>query len=296
MSQLSDELLLAYIDGQLGAPQAQSVERMVGSSEELRARVERLKTTQGYLIQTFETLASRTRAAAARAPAGASRARQARAGKGRRSGGSAGDGVRHDNGGAAAARAPSRQRSTGKVLLWAAVLLVVAAILGYGAGKWMRVNSNAAVHKIDERVPALANRWADDVARLHSHFTAASVAADPESQTNRDLVELQLQRIVNQPVRVPSFSEHDLSFRRGQVLTYRGSRMMQLSYVGEKEELLALYVMAGGPASSPSAGASRDVTTVNWGKDGVRYVLAGDQPENSLRALAAVATAQLNGQ
>ncbi|MFP3921988.1 MAG: hypothetical protein ACLFU3_09820, partial [Dichotomicrobium sp.] len=194
------------------------------------------------------------------------------------------------------ASAAPRRRSGARTLLWAVVLSVLAAILGYGAGKWMRVNSNAAVHKISERVPAAANRWADDVAQLHSHFTAAAVAADPESQTNRDLVELQLQRIINQPVQVPSFSEHELSFRRGQVLAYRGSRMMQLSYVGEDEELVALYIMSGGPASSPSAGEMRDVTTVTWGKGGVRYVLAGDQPENSLRALAAVATAQLNGQ
>lgn len=287
MSQLSDELLLAYLDGQLGAPQAKSVERMIGGSAELRARVSRLKTTQSLLIQTFETLSRRTRTAPRPERPGAARTVQPKSDLSR--------------GERIALHADKRQLEAGTVkrsfarrILLATILTVLAAIIGYGAGKWMRLNSSPAVEKIDARVPAPASQWAADVARLHSHFTIASVAGDPQSQTNRDLVELQLQRILNKPLSIPSFSDNALTFRRGQVLSYRGSRMMQLSYAGADGELVSLYLMSGGPESGLSIAARRDVTSVHWSADGVRYVLASELPETSLRALAVSAMSQMN--
>lgn len=297
MSQVSDELLLAYLDGQLDTPQAQSVERMIGTSEGLRARVNQLKAAQSYLIQTFETLARRTRAgtrpaqpAAGQnpAPPGAEKATQQRHDAVR-----AADQISLSTDGREPRMTAGKRRSMARILLWTGMLSVLAAIIGYGAGKWVRVNGNPAVEKIDARVPAPANRWAEDVAWLHSHFTTASVAAKPESQTNRDLVELQLSRIINRPLKVPVFAEHDLEFRRGQVLSYRGSRMMQLSYAGRDTGLVSLYVMAGGPEGGLSALSQGDVSTVNWSEAGVRYVLAGPLPENSLRGLAGVAMAQM---
>ncbi|RIA56789.1 anti-sigma factor family protein [Dichotomicrobium thermohalophilum] len=289
MSQLSDELLLAYLDGQLGRPQAQSVERMVGASDELRARVERLKTSQSYLIQTFETLARRTRSTSR-----PQRPAQARSPQGQSAQAPAQGIELHTESSEPPVKAP--RRSLAKLLLWAGVLSVLAAVIGYGAGKWMRLNSDPAVEKIDARVPAPANQWAADVARLHSHFTTGSIAADPESQTNRDLVELQLSRILNKPLKVPSFPDHALTFRRGQVLSYRGSRMMQLSYAGADSGLVSLYVMSGGPEAGLSAVSQRGVTSVHWSQDGVRYVISGKLPETGLRALAAVAMKQMKAE
>ena len=288
MSQVSDELLLAYLDGQLDTPQARSVERMISASDALRGRIEQLKTSQSYLIQTFETLARRTRASAQPQRRGHSAGQHAQAGK-TQSSGPKDTGQKMDG---AEPQKPRSQRSRAKMVVWAGALSVLAAIVGYGAGKWMRLNSTPAVEKIDERAPAPANRWADDIARLHSHFTTASVATDPESQTNQDLVELQLSRILNAPMKVPGFPDHALTFRRGQVLSYRRSRMMQLSYASAHSGLVALYIMPGGPDSGLSVVARRDITSVHWSAAGVRYVVAGKLPETGLRALAAVVMRQ----
>ena len=286
MSQLSDELLLAYLDGQLGAPQAKSVERMVGGSAELRARISRLKLTQSQLIQTFETLSRRTRTASRPERPKPARSVQPKSDPSR------GERIAlHSD--KRPRQAGTAKRSFARMILWAGILSVLAAIAGYGAGKWMRLNSGPSMEKIDARVPAPASQWAADVAQLHSHFTIASVAGDPQSQTNRDLVELQLQRILNKPLRIPSFSDNALTFRRGQVLSYRGSRMMQLSYAGADGELVSLYLMSGGPESGLSVVARRDITSVHWSADGVRYVLASELPETSLRALAVSAMAQM---
>ena len=292
MSQLSDELLLAYLDGQLDTPQARSVERMIGGDTALRTRIYQLKTTQGYLIQTFETLARRTRASTG----AAARPANARHGKPGRQALAhprpSEDNRLHSD--AKTSDQSRKPRNRVNMMVWAGVLSVLMALVGYGAGKWMRVNSHPPVEKIDARVPVPANRWADDVAQLHAHFTTASVATDPESQSNRELVQMHLSRILNSSIPVPRFDDHDLTFRRGQVLNYRGTRMMQLSYAGPNDELVALYVMPGGPDASPAVTASGEVTTLHWSADGVRYVMAGQGAENAVRALAAVAMSQIN--
>jgi len=305
MSQVSDELLVAYLDGQLDTPQARSVERMAGASEELRARLERLKRSQAYLIQAFENLARRARASAqppadhARPPTRPSAHARREAAQRSRPGPAARSAPEPEM--PAAARAGDEDeadRPGNKLtrrLLHTAMMAAVAGVLGYGAAQWVRTLDSGGTDKISARAPAPAGRWAEDVARLHSHFVAASVSADPASQTNRDLVQLQLSRITNASVPVPEFTGHDLSFQRGQVLSYRGSRMMQLSYTNADGQLVALYVMPGGPRAQASAAALGDVTTVNWSRDGVRYMLAGEMAETSLRALAAVAMAQIAG-
>jgi anti-sigma factor RsiW len=293
MSQVSDELLVAYLDGQLGTPQAQSVERMVAADEALLARVERLKQAQAYLIQTFETLARRTRAAS-----GHARTERPRAPSRTPNGAGA---AQPDGGGGNPAQGRSHAprsgqdkpaHSNGRRLVLAGVVGLVAAVAGYAVAQWLP--SGTGADKIGARVPAAPAKWAEDVAFLHAHFTPASVSADPESQSNRDLVELQLSRVVNKPVKVPRFEDHDLAFQRGQILSYRGSRMMQLSYTDAEAGLISLYIMPGGPGAKASAVTRRDVTTVNWSKNGVRYLLAGTMPENSLRALAAVAMSQFD--
>lgn len=288
MSQVSDELLVAYLDGQLDTPQARSVERMVGASDELHARVERLKRSQAYLIQTFGTLARRARASTKSAGAGG----DVRRDHGRQTAVSE---PRSETGAAAPRRSDAPRAPAGRRLLWVAALSLIAAVGGYAAAQWVRIADTAGVEKIDARVPAPAGRWAQDVARLHAHFVPASVAVDPESQRNKDLVQLQLSRILNASIPVPDFSDHDLTFQRGQVLSYRGSRMMQLSYTDGGDQLIALYVMPGGPGAQATSMAQGDVMTVNWSREGVRYMIAGEIAETSLRALAAVAMAQIAG-
>jgi len=307
MSQVSDELLVAYLDGQLDAPQAHSVERMAGQSEDLRTRLERLKRSQAYLIQTFETLARRARASAQVGDTARSGSRPAShpsreaPGPPRSAPAPRATAFRQTHLRAAASAAaeeapPAGPRSSlGRKLFLAVMMAAMAGVLGYGTAQWMRTQDLGGLDKISARVPAPAGRWADDVARLHAHFIAASVSADPQSQTNRDLVELQLSRVASASVPVPNFTDHDLTFQRGQVLSYRGSRMMQLSYTNADGQLVALYVMAGGPRAKATASVQGDVTMVTWSRDGVRYMVAGEMPETSLRALAAVSMAQIAG-
>src|SRR5262249_45031132 len=53
MTHLSDEFLLAYLDGQLEKGQTAEVSKIAGANAEISRRVERLRRTQAQLIETL---------------------------------------------------------------------------------------------------------------------------------------------------------------------------------------------------------------------------------------------------
>src|SRR5262245_61127222 len=56
MIDLSDELLMAYVDGQLDKPQAEVVNRLLRDDRDLAYRVSKLQQTQAQLLDTFGAL------------------------------------------------------------------------------------------------------------------------------------------------------------------------------------------------------------------------------------------------
>ena len=57
MTHLSDEFLLAYLDGQLEKRQTAEVTQLTGSNPEVSRRVTRLRRTQTQLIETLGAFA-----------------------------------------------------------------------------------------------------------------------------------------------------------------------------------------------------------------------------------------------
>jgi anti-sigma factor RsiW len=290
MSLLSDELLIAYVDGQLGETQAASVARMVASEPELHRRLARFQRTQAQLIELFEALALRQppeprgtgpRSAAAQKPdmsqrLGSSRSQDAQAGKTARGGNKAYAG------------------KTKRPLVWALTFALIAACGGYAAAKLLQDQTSSAVTKITEQIPVGITRWAAEMAQLHAHFSKATVEASAASQENPELVIMQLSRLVQSDIVLPDLTGQGLSFRRGQIMSYRGSQLMQLSYSGSTEPLVALYIMAGGPSSQVVLDAQAGIRVASWSTNSVRFVLAADMPENQLRALTAIIMAQMS--
>ena len=56
MIDLSDDVLMAYVDGQLDKPQAAVVGRLLRDDRDLAYRVSRLQQTQAQLLDTFGAL------------------------------------------------------------------------------------------------------------------------------------------------------------------------------------------------------------------------------------------------
>jgi anti-sigma factor RsiW len=259
MIDLSDELLMAYVDGQLDKPQAAVVTRILRDDRDLAVRVSRLQETQAQLLDTFGALLR----------------------EGVNSGGRT---KRRGHG-------PSAGIISNPNLMMAAAALILAIGIGLGlGGAFFSGLLNRTTQEIVQLPPS---NWPEDVAEFHSFFTKDAIQVSPESQSNPEMVKFQLAQLFND-MPVPDFSELGLKFVRGQTLSYRGNRVMQLLYTGKRDPLVALYIGAGGLDMPMTPGRFGDVNTVSWSANEVRYVIASDMPHQSLQALAVIAKSQVD--
>ena len=271
---LSDEVLMAYVDGQLDKPQVAVVGRLLRDDRDLAFRVSRLQQTQAQLLDTFGALLREgmsTSATTAR--------------------------------GAAAKKAGAPAVSGGRLLTagTAGLLLLLGASAGFTGAYYSGVtpHSGVTLHSSvmlpgEEKpvIQAPISNWPEDMAEFHSFFTKEAVGVSPESQSNPEMVKFQLAQLSKSGT-LPDFAAHGLKFVRGQMLSYRGNKVMQLIYMGRNEPLVAVFIGAGGLDIQMSAGRFGDIKTVSWSADELRYVIASDMQLQPLRALAAVAQSQL---
>ena len=261
MIDLSDDVLMAYVDGQLDKPQASVVGRLLRDDRDLAFRVSRLQQTQAQLLDTFGALLREGMSASAGAPRPTAPKKA----------------------GAALSGGRLLTLGTGSLLL----------LLGASAGVTGAYYSGI-VPAVDEKpvIEAPIANWPEDMAEFHSFFTKEAMGVSPESQSNPEVVKFQLAQLTKTGT-LPDLSAHGLKFVRGQMLSYRGNKVMQLIFMGRSEPLVALFVGVGGLDIPMSAGRFGDIKTISWSADELRYVIASDMQLQPLRALAAVVQSQL---
>ena len=261
MIDLSDEVLMAYVDGQLDKPQASVVGRLLRDDSDLAVRVSRLQQTQAQLLDTFGALLREGMSS---------------------TGSSAGRSARARNGAAAA--------TGGRILSFGTMglLLLLGASAGFAGAYYSQTTLPGEEHAA---VPTPNPNWPADLALFHSFFTKEAMSVSPESQANAEMVKFQLAQLTKTST-LPDFSAHGLKFVRGQMLSYHGNKVMQLVYMGRNEPLVTLFIGVGGLDISMTAGHFDDVETISWSTDELRYVLASAMPRQPLQALAAVAQSQ----
>ncbi len=282
MTQLSDEFLLAYLDGQLERGQAAEVSQLANANPEISRRLKRLKRTQAQILETFGSFA--------REDVPVPRSAIPFDEREGRNGGSPGfsadahPGKRNGGGGA-------------RLLLLITAIFASGLAGGYGASL-LGVRHQPVVHKDGERAPAALippASWASDIVRFHSYFPKETLTAYPDAIANHDLINFQLSKIAARALKAPDFSHQGYTLYRGQTFNYRQERMMQLTYSSKTELPLTLYVL---PASEPGdtgaavhqLGSSK---AVSWVSDRIRFLLAGEKNEEDLKVLAALAQSQM---
>ncbi len=264
MTQLSDELLMAYIDGQLDKPQTSVVGHMLHRDSELSQRVCRMQETQAQFLDLFGALVREGATPQAR--------------------GMRAKAVRTDQ----AASDPSGLVTAGV----AALLVIFGASLGFTTAYFSGMSSDTAA-SAEEGVPMPPSNWIEDIAELHAFFPPETLTAGRDSQANPDVVRFQLGRLSPHAVALPDFGQSGLRFVRAQMLSYHGNRLMQLVYTGKSDPLVAMYITAGEGEIPVSPGRFGDVKTVSWSAGGLRFLIAADMTQEALRALAAIAQSQL---
>jgi anti-sigma factor RsiW len=261
MTELSDELLMAYIDGQLDKPQASVVAQILQSDEALAERAHRIQTSQAKFLDLFGALVRDGSLPGAKPEKTPPRAKSD----------------------------PMVNDASGFVTASVASLLVIfGASLGFTTAYYSGISRGAMPE--DVRLPP-AN-WPEEIAELHAFFTPETLTASRDSQSNPELVRFQLAKLSSQNVALPDLSQNGLRFVRAQMLNYRGNRLVQLVYSGRTDPLVALYITPGDAETPLTPGLFGDVKTVSWSQGGLRYLIAADMTQEALRALAALAQSQ----
>ncbi len=284
MTQLSDEFLLAYIDGQLERRQSTEVSQLASNNVEISRRVARLKRSQTQLVESFGAFAREDIAV----PRSALQF--------------------DDNEGKlpykekpkprAVAKSPAQiEPDTVRKMLFVIAVFAGGVFGGYGATV-LTGQRTPAPPKDTERAPAAQlspSSWPADIVQFHSFFPRETLTPYPDAIANPELIRFQLSKITAKALTPPDFTRQGYTLFRGQTFNYRQDRMMQLTYASKTEPPLTLYALPA--AELPDSPIVLQVLGSNksagWVTDHVRFLLTGEKNEEDLKLLAVMAQSQM---
>ncbi|MGA7325572.1 MAG: hypothetical protein WBX25_14050 [Rhodomicrobium sp.] len=278
MTHLSDEFLLAYLDGQLEKRQTAEVTQLTGSNPEVSRRVTRLRRTQTQLIETLGAFAREEIAVPRNLLQFDARDSKPKS---------------------AAYGSSPEKRGTGAFgrAVFLCVVFASGLLGGYGATLFTARHETLPPKSTDRPPAALISpsSWAADIAKFHSFFPREMLTPYPDAIANPELIRFQLSKITAKALTPPDFSRQGFTLYRGQTFNYRQDHMMQLTYSSKTEPPLTLYVLptaehVDSPITAQALGSNR---AVSWVSDRVRFLLTGEKSEEDLKVLAFVAQGQL---
>src|SRR5208337_56300 len=177
MTQLSDEFLLAYIDGQLERRQSAEVSQLASKNVEISRRVARLKRSQTQLIESFGAFA-REEVAVPRS------ALQFDDNEGKQL-------YREKPKPRTAAQSPAHiEPDTVRKMLFVIAVFAGGVFGGYGASILTGQRAPAPA-KDTERAPAAQlspSSWPADIVRFHSFFPRETLTPYPDAIANPELI------------------------------------------------------------------------------------------------------------
>jgi anti-sigma factor RsiW len=283
MTHLSDEFLLAYLDGQLEKSQAAGLSQLAGDNPEVSRRLTRLKRTQAQLLDTFGAFAREEAAVPAS--------------------------VFDEEEGKEASKAkpelrpgpPMVERGAPKAprqMFFVAAVFAGGVLGGYGATLLTGQRPAILPPKSTDRPPAamtIPTSWTNDIARFHTFFPRETLTPHPDAISNIELIRFQLAKVAAKALTLPDFSHQGYTLFRGQVFNYHQDRMMQLTYSSKTEPPLTLYVLPApelrdAPITTQTLGSNK---AASWVSDRVRFFLTGDKNEEDLKVLAVLAQSQM---
>ncbi len=256
MTELSDELLVAYVGGDLADAQSAAVPKVLEPDAGLASRADALKEAHTRLEQAFDAILT----------------------------GAAGDVMAQVP---PMPQMPARQKQIGLVRIGIGVAFVGIALAALVAGLGWPLGGTGKSELKATAPTALAGAWQDRALAAQSLLSRASVEVSPESQTNEDLVALQLAKELGPTAKLPDLKAQGFKFMRGQLLSFHNRPLAQLLYLGAARPPLAVYAMKdqgeGAGISYREAGA---IASLAWSEDGISYLLAGTEDEETLRRVA----------
>jgi anti-sigma factor RsiW len=258
MTELSDDLLVAYVDGQLARKQNRAVEKVLVQDDVISRRVDALKDAHTRLEAAFEAILAGEEADVSINPA---------------------------------------PRSGGLWIEWRAVRIGLAGlglcaalclvVAGYG---WPLAVPEFLRQPETDRVASQPTAsqpedgWAD-VVRAHALLSRATLEVGLESQANRDFIAFQLVQAIGANVKLADLQPQGYRFVRAELLRLGEQPLAQILYLGDTGAPLALYAKIGAGEEAPSFASHGQTGSVSWSEGGIAYLLAGEADEATLLRL-----------
>jgi anti-sigma factor RsiW len=259
MTELSDDLLVAYVDGQLARKQASAVDKVLEQDDILARRVNALKNAHSRLEAAFEAILAGEQADAETQPV------------------PLGPGL-------FIPRDTLVKTGLAAAGIAAALVLIIS---GYGWPLAMPEAARLALAPADpEPVGSVPPTWQAEAARAQALLGRDSLEVGLDSQANRDLIGFQLVRTIGPRFNLPDLAPHGYRFMRAQLLQFGAEPLAQMLYLGSRGAPLALYVSKGEGTQPPSFRRYGGIGGVAWSQGGLSYLLAGDLTEALLLKLA----------
>ena len=270
MTELNDELLVAYVDGQLAKNQSKAIERVLEADQVAARRVEALRAANAQLEAAFEAMLAGEQFSL---PA-------------------AGTAVRADS-------VPVRRTIARRLLGTGLAIWVGLGCLLGGAAAGFILHEQIAPEPVQSVVAAPPPPPAepviiapppatlqDDIATAHALLSRDSFALGLEAQGNTDLVGFQISKALGANLAIPDLSIANLTFQRAQMLQRDGTPLAQIAYLPETGRPVALYVRSGtDEVQTLKIEEINGVSIASWGQGTLHFLLAGDLPRQQLEAL-----------
>lgn len=258
MMNVDDSLLMFYVDGELSPEQRAEVEAAIAHSDELAARAAALRASvlpyrAAYDRQTVPPVPeSLTRRIDELVSVSAPHKR----GAPRRAGG---------------------WRFSMFSMQWAAAAFVAGAICSSVLTAYF-----SGVNPLKQSVEP----WVQSVAEYQELYGRDTVANVREDKGNTEQVMADIHQRDGMPVDVPDLRQVGLKFKRVQRLNYHNRPLIQMVYLPERGDPVALCVMEQNESDAPVRSTQvGEMKTVTWRTNRLAYVLLAKAPSLDLQAL-----------
>lgn len=172
-----------------------------------------------------------------------------------------------------------------KGLIAASVVLVLGlgVGLGFALGKIGFLQPNSQV----EQQIASKEEWRQAVAEYQALYTSNTLnrVNFPVNEQKENLAALS--KDIDLEITIEKLLLSELEFKRGQVLNYKGKKLVQLAYLYENSKPVAFCILnesQGEIELSPEQ--RKNLEIVHWTKNGRSFMIIGDVPKLKLKSMA----------
>ncbi len=279
MTELNDELLVAYVDGQLAADQSKAIERVLEEDQVAAERVEALRAANAHLETAFEAMIAGEPLPISATEAGLS------------------------------SQAAMGGRTWTSILRRSVLFVWVGfgCLLGGAAAGYILYDQISAkpfqtvvvTPPLPAPEPVLptpppAPTFADDVARTHALLSPETFSFGLESEGNMDLASFQISKTLGVGFSIPDLSGQNLTFHRAQMLQREAKPFTQIAYMSDSGVPVALYATAHkGKPEALKLDEIEGIGLATWTQGGLSLLLAGNLPETRLQGVAGTIESRL---